>query len=349
LKLTVGARQTQDEKTFRVFRPVAQGAGNPIGVVQPTAVPFNFSAVAGQSITQLKRTFEKTTGRIALDYKISDHHLLYGSISTGFRSGGFNTSTSELVQAFQPEEVTAYEVGSKNEFMDGRLRLNAAAFFNSSKDLQEQRQIPTGATTLSVVFNAAEAESYGLEIETELQATEALTLGAAMSFLNAEYTSFRDVPLPGGFVNPAASGVINPALLPPGFKGCRIIPPSATAFGCDLSGNKIPYSPSYSGSVYASYAFDAGTFGTITPLAVISYSAEFFGTVYNVGLDRTDAYAKADLSVMWEPNENLSVRFFVDNVTDEEIKNRAVWGGGGALQASFQPPRIAGVKVSFNR
>ncbi len=350
LKFTAGLRQTEDDKTFRVLRPVAQSAANAIGVELANAVPFNFSAVAGQTVTQLNKTFEKTTGRLAVDYKLSDDNLLYGSISTGFRSGGFNTSTAEQVQAFQPEEVTAYEIGSKNQFMDGRLRLNLAAFFNKYEDLQEQRQIPTGATTLSVVFNAAEAESYGLEIETEFLATDKLTLGAAMSFLNAEYTAFKDVPLPGGFVSPVSSpGVINPALLPPGLKGCRIVAPSLTAFGCDLSGNKIPYSPSYSGSVYASFGFDLGSMGKLTPMAVITYSDEFFGTVYNVSLDRTSAYAKADLSLMWEPNERLTVRAFVDNVSDETIKNRAVWGGGGALQASYQPPRIAGVKVSLKR
>ena len=349
LKLTLGVRNTQDEKNFKVFRPVAQSAANAIGVEQPTAIPFNFSAVAGQSITQLNRTFEKTTWRAAVDYKVTEQNLIYGSVSTGFRSGGFNTSTAEQVQAFQPETVTAYEIGSKNQFFDNRLRLNAAAFFNKYEDLQEQRQIPVGATTLSVVFNAAEAESYGLELEGEWLATDKLTLGATLSLLSAEYTTFADVPLPGGFVSPVVSGAINTALLPPGLKGCRIVPPSTSAFGCDLSGNKIPYSPEYSGSVSAAYQFDLGNFGTLTPMAVLTYSGEYFGTVYNVGLDRTDAYVKGDLSLTWDPNAQFSVRAFIDNVTDEEIKNRAVWGGGGVLQASYQPPRIAGVKVSFRK
>jgi iron complex outermembrane receptor protein len=349
LKLTLGARYTEDEKTFRVFRPLTQSAANPIGVVQPTAALFNFSAVPGQTVTALNRTFEKTTWRAAVDYKLSDANLLYGSVSTGFRSGGFNTSTAEQVQAFQPENVTAYEIGSKNQFFDNRVRLNLAAFFNKYEDLQEQRQIPVGATTLSVVFNAAEAESYGLEVEGEWLATDKLTLAGSLSLMNAEYTTFRDVPLPGGFTSPVVAGAINTALLPPGFKGCRIVPPSATAFGCDLSGNKIPYSPEYSGSISAAYAFDLGALGKLTPMAVLTYSGEFYGTVYNVGLDRTDAFAKGDISVTWDPNQQVSVRAFVDNVTDEEIKNRAVWGGGGTLQASYQPPRIAGVKVSLKR
>lgn len=349
LKLTAGARQTTDEKSFVVLRPAAQSAANVIGVQQPNVPAFNFSNVAGQFVPQLTREFEKTTWRVAADYKLTPTSLLYGSVSTGFRSGGFNVSNLAAAQVFNPETATAYEIGLKNEFFDKRLRLNLAAYRNDYEDLQEQRQIPVGATTTSVVFNAAEAQATGFEVEAEFKATDALTLGATLSLLNAEYQNFADVPLPGGFVNPIQAGVINTALLPPGLKGCRIVPPSVTAFGCDLSGNKIPYSPSYSGTVSASYEFNLGNAGMLTPLAVVTYSDKYFNTVYNVGLDEQKAYAKLDLALTWDPNERVSVRAFIDNVTDEEIKNRAVWGGGGALQASYQPPRLAGIKVSLKK
>jgi iron complex outermembrane recepter protein len=277
--------------------------------------------------------------------------LLYGSFATGFRSGGFNTNTATSVQTFEPETVDAIEFGSKNVLMNGALTLNVAAFFNQYENLQEQRQVPVGATTASVIFNAAEAEAKGIEVEAAWAVHDNTTLGATLSLLNAEYTDFRDAPLPGGFVNPITGpSTIDPTRLPPGFN-CRVVPGSVTtgtpngAFGCDLSGNKIPYSPEYSGTVYGSTEFAFGG-GTVKPYAAVTFSGESFGQPFNTQLEKTDAYARLDLSLEWSPNDQFAVKAFVDNATDEVILNRSVYGGGGALQGSWQPPRTIGLKVS---
>lgn len=350
LSLTAGIRYTEDEKTFRVNRPVTQSAANAIGVRLANAVPFDFDPGTGVD-NQLDGTFDDTTYRLGAEFDLTDDSLLYGSFSTGFRSGGFNTNTATSVQTFEPETVEAIEFGSKNVFLDGALTLNLAAFFNQYENLQEQRQVPVGATTASVIFNAAEAEAKGIELEAAWAVYDNTTLGATLSLLNAEYTDFRDAPLPGGFANPITGpSTIDPARVPPGFN-CRIVPGSVTtgtpngAFGCDLSGNKIPYSPEYSGTIYGSTEFALGA-GTVTPYAAVTFSGESFGQPFNTQLEKTDAYARVDLSVEWAPNDQLAIKAFVDNATDEVILNRSVYGGGGALQGSWQPPRTMGVKVS---
>jgi iron complex outermembrane recepter protein len=349
-KLTAGVRYTEDDKRFRVNRPVAQSAANVIGVVIRNPVPFDFDPGAGVD-TELQETFDKTTWRVGADYRLTPDNLVYASAATGFRSGGFNTQTAAQIQTFAPEEVTAYEIGSKNFFPGSNFTVNLAAFFNQYQDLQEQRQVPVGSTTASIIFNAAEAEAYGLEAEAMWTPTEALSLGGTLSILNAEYTDFPDAPLPGGFANPVSGlNTINPALLPPGFN-CRIVPNSQTpgtpngVLGCNLSGNKIPYSPEYSGTVYGSYEFALPGGGTLTPFAAVTYSAEFFGQPFNTQLERTDAFARVDLSVEWAPSETVSIRAFVDNATNEEVLNRTVYGGGGALQGSWQPPRTWGIRI----
>ena len=352
--VTVGARSTRDDKSFRVNRPVTQSAANAIGVIIANPVPFDFDPGPGV-VNEISKTFDKTTYRLGVDYHVTDENLLYGAISTGFRSGGFNTQTIVAAQTFQPEEVTAYEVGSKNRFLGDTLTLNMAAFYNDYTNLQEQRQVPVGATTASIVFNAASAESYGLEVESVWTPTSAFTFGGTLSLLHAEYSDFKDAPIPGGYANPITGpGTINPALVPVGFS-CRIVPNSVTAgtpngvMGCDLSGKKIPYSPQYSGTVYGSYEFDIGALGKLTPFASVTYAAESFGQPYNTQLERTDSFARLDLSLQWAPSEHLSVRAFVDNATDETVLNRTVYGGGGALQASYQPPRTWGVRVGFKK
>jgi iron complex outermembrane recepter protein len=351
LSLTAGIRYTEDEKSFRVNRPAVQSAANAIGVRLTNAVPFDFDAGAAID-TQLDGTFDATTYRLGAEFDVSDDSLIYASFATGFRSGGFNTNTATAVQTFEPETVDAIELGWKNTLMNGALQLNLAAFFNQYEDLQEQRQVPVGATTASVIFNAAEAEAKGVEVEAAFAIDDRTTIGGTLSLLNAEYTDFRDAPIPGGFVNPITGpGTIDPARVPPGFN-CRIVPNSVTAgtpngaFGCDLSGNKIPYSPEYSGTIYGSTEFDFGG-GTLTPYASVTFSAESFGQPFNTQLEKTDAYARVDVSLEWAPSERFAIKAFVDNATDEVILNRAVYGGGGALQGSWQPPRTAGLKVSI--
>ncbi|GGE88614.1 TonB-dependent receptor [Niveispirillum cyanobacteriorum] len=339
LSFTAGARYTEDHKSFKFLRPALQNSSIAIGVTPPNIGTTNQPDV----------TFDKVTWRLAADYQVAEDSLLYASVSTGFRSGGYNTRTEAAVFSFDPETVTAFEVGSKNRFLDNRLQLNIAAFFNDYKKLQEQRQVPVGNTTASIIFNSAEAESYGVEVEAEWLVTDAFSLGGSLSLLSAEYTSFMDAPLPGGFANPVgAGGVINNALVPVGYT-CRIVPGSPNnAYGCDLSGKKIPYSPSWSGSVFTSYRIDLDGAGSLTPLAVLSFSDDFYGQPFNSKLERTNSYAKLDLSAAWENADgNVTVRAYVDNVTDKKVKNRTVWGGGGALQASYAPPQTFGLKITY--
>jgi iron complex outermembrane recepter protein len=350
--VTGGIRQTTDDKTFSVNRPAVQSAANVIGVRLANAVPFDFDAGAGVD-TQIDGSFEKTTWRLGAEYKLTDDNLLYGSAATGFRSGGFNTNTATQAQTFQPEEVSAFELGSKNTYLDGAVTLNVAAFFNQYEDLQEQRQVPVGATTASIVFNAAKAEAKGLEVEAMWSVSDATTLGGTLSFLKAQYTDFRNAPLPGGFANPIIGpNTIDPARVPPDLN-CAIVAGSVTTgtpngvYGCDLSGKSIPYSPEYSGTIYGSHAFGLGGEATLTPFASLTFAGESFGQIYNTQLERTKPFTRLDLSLEWALNETLSFRAFVDNATDETVLNRTVYGGGGTLQASYQPPRTVGVRASY--
>ena len=102
-----------------------------------------------------EQTADKPTWRVALDYDLTPVNLLYGSVSTGFKPGGGNISNcpsgapassgcpitgypfGEPYQ-FQPETITAYELGSKNSLLDKTLTLNLAGFLYEDKDMQYQ-------------------------------------------------------------------------------------------------------------------------------------------------------------------------------------------------------------------
>lgn len=304
-----------------------------------------------------------------MDYKLSAAQLVFATVSTGFRSGGFNSGQAlEAVRSFKPEEVTAFEVGSKNRFLNNKLQVNAAIYSNQYTNLQEQRQIAVGATTVSTIFNAAKAKANGFELETEWRATPALTVGGTLTLLDAKYTSFPDVALPFGtsilVTDPTSTTpqldpngiVIAPAgqrrLFAPGYK-CGVVPGTGGAgqpgalFGCDLSGNRLPYSPERQASVFVKYDIGLGGASVITPLLAVSYSSGFFGQPTNAGIEQQGAYTKADFKLNWKVTEALGLQAYVDNITDKQTINRFVWGGGGALQVSAAMPRTFGMRLSY--
>ena len=150
--------------------------------------------------------------------------------------------------------------------------------------------------------------------------------------------------------------VIAPAgqkrIFAPGYN-CGVVPGTggagqpAAAFGCDLSGNRIPYAAKMQGSLYAKHDFDLGAAGRLTPMLVLTYSSGFYGQPTNAAVEKQGSFAKADIKLNWRLNERLSLLAFADNVTDKQTINRFVWGGGGGLQASAAMPRTYGLRLSY--
>jgi len=343
--------------------------GFPAGLVVPGANCGGAGNNTFFGATYTPVEFKKTTGRLAAEYQLNRDQMVYLSYATGFSSGGFNGSQTALLteatRTFNPQEVKAIELGSKNRFLDNTLQLNVAAFQNKYSDQQEQRQVAVGLATASLLFNAAKSEAKGLEIEGQWRVTRQFTLGATLSLLDAKYTSFPDAPGPIAITqlidSPGTPAVIEngvtiaPAgqtrVYAPGYN-CRLVPGTGIngvpqAFGCDLTGKKIPYAADRSGSVSASYDIAVGG-GTITPSIAATYSSGYYGQIYNTAAEKQGAYWKADLRVNWKPNDRLAIQAFVDNVNDEVVINRFVWGGGSTLQASAAPPRTYGVKLSYS-
>jgi iron complex outermembrane recepter protein len=305
-----------------------------------------------------------------VDYKLSNEQLLYATVSNGFRSGGFNSGqVIEGVRSFKPEEVTAIELGSKNRFLANTLQVNLAAFNNDYTNLQEQRQVAVGSTTVSVIFNAAKAKAKGFEAEVQWRQSRDFTLGGSLSLLDAKYTSFPDVALPFGtsilVADPTSTAaqtdangiVIAPAgqkrLFAPGYN-CGVVPGTggtgqpAAAFGCDLTGKQLPYAAKYQGSVFARYDFSLPGGGTLTPTLVATFSSGYYGQPTNAEIEKQGAYVKGDFKLNWRISDSLALLAYVDNISDKQTTNRFVWGGGGNLQVSAASPRTYGLKLSYS-
>jgi len=167
------------------------------------------------------RNFTHLSPKAALDYRLTDNVLLYGLVSRGTKSGGFDfraqTPTSQgFRQAeipFSPEKVTNYEIGVKGSTADGRLRTNLAAFYLTFDDIQ----ITTNDPVLQVTrrYNAGRGSTRGVELEATATPTDGLQFDLTASWLRARLDRFAGVPtrttFPNGFAlntSPFAGAVL---------------------------------------------------------------------------------------------------------------------------------------------
>ena len=126
---------------------------------------------------------------VALDYQWTDELMGYFHVSRGFRSGGFNgrPTGSQDISVVDPETLTSWELGFKSQWLDNRLRLNGAAYYNEYEDQQilvnRPSSIAAGGLAL-VVANAAESTLKGFEMELSAVPTEGLTLNAGVSYVD---------------------------------------------------------------------------------------------------------------------------------------------------------------------
>lgn len=109
--------------------------------------------------------YSKWTWHAGADWTIEDRHLIYAKVDTGYRAGAFNLfvpadpTQPSVVEPYKPETVTAYEVGSKNRFLDDHLSLNGDAFYMKYAG----EQLPESNQGGVITVNAASTKIYGLE------------------------------------------------------------------------------------------------------------------------------------------------------------------------------------------
>jgi iron complex outermembrane receptor protein len=114
---------------------------------------------------------------------VADDSLVYFSYSRGYKPGGFNPPFDPLefpgtAKTFEPEFVNAFEIGTKNVFLDGTFQANGSMFYYDYEDLQVSKII--NRTSFNENTNA---EIFGIEAELVWAPNEALMLNGNFSYL----------------------------------------------------------------------------------------------------------------------------------------------------------------------
>ena len=173
LHLTLGLRYSEDEREIKT----AQSFGG---------YEF-FSAHADDS-------WDNTSTDFTVSYDIDENVNVYAKYVEGYKTGGFNIRGTSLVAATTPvseETVSTWEAGIKSQFLDDRLRFNAAVFTSDYEDIQLSfAQI--GDPTNTVLYNAGKATIDGAEVDLTALITDTLVLTVGYGYLDASVDEVID-------------------------------------------------------------------------------------------------------------------------------------------------------------
>lgn len=178
------------------------------------------------------------TPRLSVDYNLDDDRMVYASIARGAKSGGFNNTVfDESQRTFEPDENWTTEVGSKNDLLNGKLRVNGAIFYTNWNDLQIASSpigIPEGVTPPAIVDNTGGATIMGFELDGIWVATDNLSIDFAVSKSKTEYkdgSKSSRIGLIGG-----CDGIVCPADGSIGGNQMQRQPEFQAAVGLELAG-----------------------------------------------------------------------------------------------------------------
>jgi iron complex outermembrane receptor protein len=239
----------------------------------------------------------QSTSEHALTYKVNLAKDIARSISayvgysTAFHGGVYN-SQNILSAAVKPEKLYALEAGVKSELFDHLLRLNAALYHYSYKNIQvtSLTRAATGQTSQALA-NAAEATNTGFEFDVQARPTRALTLFGGASIMHARFKSFPDatisIPQSGGG-NVTISG--------------------------SAKGLSLPHAPDFSGNIGGEYRIATGA-GDVIPSLNYSYQSSFAWDADN--RLKQKRYGLLNGSLRWTPsNGDWQLMLWGKNLTN---------------------------------
>ncbi len=362
-QLGAGFRMTKDEKEWtgrpKVFYP-ALGTNvqlsdlqNPLDAADFAKYPNGVIDKNTPGYGNLSSTWTEPSYRLTGSYKFNDDMFLYGTVSRGYKAGGYNDQTGSsggisplITRPVDPEFATNIEIGLKSQWLNNRVRFNPTVYQVKYSDAQRAANVNAvtqGVTTEETVFyNAAKLTVRGIELELQALITDNFLVRAAGSIMDAKYDTFIiDQPQIGNPTTPGGSGILATRL--------------------DLTGLPVPRSPKQSGSVQGTYTVDLASGGKVELSGEVYYEAAnlyYISAVappsgftvknspYNATLDGKTLLSAA---VVWRSaDDKYFARAYGKNLSDKRYRVASQSVANLWTHTQWGEPRNFGVQVGVN-
>ncbi len=349
LELTLGARYIDEKKDdFNSYFDYGDGTFDNVAAQGYDEFAFSdansgYTRTAGVAY-EIADSWDDVIMTATASYAFNDNHRAYINYSEGFRSGGMSIrSARDPAEAlYQPEDGYQIEFGLKNDFLDGKLRANLAAFFIERNNSQFSNVIslPPGSipgTTTIVNNSGAPTEIFGLELEAQWLITEELTLIANGGFIDVKNKEFTipcerlDGCTAGGDIGADPVGTLR-----------------------TLGGNSDAATPDFTISVILAYDKQIGP-GIFSANVGYRTQGEYILTNTGGGQDQRLMEGKNDnldarVAYEWQLDSGDSVTLSVygKNLTDSTWRESALFLGG--FNTGFQrwgPPRTYAAELTY--
>jgi iron complex outermembrane receptor protein len=326
----------------------------------------------GLSVTPQNAETENTffDWRIGAEYDLAERSMLYATVSTAHKAGGYNDTIfgpagpdgpTLFNQNYDPESLIAFELGSKNELLDRHLRLNASLFYYRYRDQVFQQIVQIAedpdpndgmntAPNTSVRQNATSSNLYGLDLDVLFALPLGFELEAHALVMDARFGE-------GTLVNDARLDY------------------SLSEYQVDLDGNWLPRASPYTFNYALSQLIstDVGSFDWVVQGQTVGkhYMSVFNGKLlpevngnqpsqpadpgyaaYQALLgdstrlsDDVPTYTRFDIGAGWtHPEGRLRISGYVNNLTNIAYSTTTITTPGLNLRF-FNPPRTAGIRM----
>lgn len=296
-RLTLGGRYSRDTK--KLHQESLNGGA-------PSIILENFELSS-------QKTWQDFSPRFALSYNLSDSQLMYGSISRGMKSGGFQGAPGTLelaLRTIDPESAWTHELGFKSLCFQDRLRLNLAGFYTDYQDLQVVQFQTVDNFGLFQTDNAASATVRGLEFEFDAHLSNNLTFTGSYAYLNATYDNFDDLD------------------------------------GRDFTGNQLRQAPKHTANLTLHYEQPFAS-GDLRLHADFRYQSKSYREPDN-SITQQPSFQLLDASISYlASNNHWEAKLWAKNLLDEQYITHLYILGGNDF-AIYGTPRTYGLTLTWH-
>lgn len=261
--------------------------------------------------------YEAFLPRLGITYDIDENLSTSLTVARGYRAGGILQFLDPLtlvnvINEFDPEFVTNYELAFRSLWLDGQLSLNANLFYTDWED--QQVRIPSALidSRLSLVENAGESELYGFELSINHQLTKSLSYYVSLGLLHTEFTDFPFSEVPGEFEN--------------------------------VAGNAFPTAPEQSLAAGLDYQHSSGIYANVS----VNYRSEQYSEVANLAVNEVDAATLVNGRAGYR-RQGWNLYVFANNLLDERFATEKGFAVVDTQTGQVSTNQTANQRINFPR